>query len=353
MLGVLQVPPLIFAIIAAPSVGVLVDRHDPRRALTLSCLILGILTMGMCWYQPWSYAAILTLRTPFEIIVSSSIVRALPAIAGEGEEITRASGLMSLTGRMGTALGILLGPFLAAVIGPYALAADAFTFLLASMAFHRLPLMGLKGAKKHESVWRQFLAGLRYLGADKKLSYVTAIYICAGIGWAAKDTLFVSYVGQQLHLSAETWSGPYATTALIGEMISATIIARGRIKTDQIPKVLTSAGALFCATLAFTAATHNTAVAFVAKLCEGVATNMIGVLAVTYVSLKAAEYMRGRMKTLMTMANRVTLSAGKAGLATLAGATTTATAFGSAATILGIGVVSAYFILAEKPFQRQ
>lgn len=286
--------PLVATVVCAPWIGVLVDRHDARRGLVVSSTVLAVLTALMLHYGAWWYALVLAVRTPWEVALSGSLTRLLPAAAARAAvPVAKASGTMSLTGRLATAAGVAAGPFLAGTLGP----ADV-----------------------------------------------------AGIAWGAKDTLYVAYVDERLGLPAHVWAGPYGAAALAGETAAAALIASGRLgRPERIPAVATGAVLLLGGCLLTAAATTSPPVAFAAKVLEGAATNVVGVLAVTFVSLLAAEHLRGRMKTLLTTANRVSLGGAKGALPPLAGVLGVHSAYAAAGAVVLAGPALAALLLRRRP----
>ncbi|MDW6056942.1 MFS transporter [Streptomyces sp. FXJ1.4098] len=354
-LGLVQGIPLVATVACAPWIGVLVDRHDARRGLVVSSTVLAVLTALMLHYGAWWYALVLALRTPWEVALSGSLTRLLPAAAARaGVPVAKAGGTMSLTGRLATAIGVAAGPFLAGTLGPAVFVADAVTFAVTAIAFHALRLPAPATATRTGAgVARQFREGLRYLHGRPLALYTAALYTVAGIAWGAKDTLYVAYVDERLGLSAEVWAGPYGAAALVGETAAAALIASGRLgRPERIPAVATGAVLLLGGCLLTAAATTSPPVAFAAKVLEGAATNVVGVLAVTFVSLLAAEQLRGRMKTLLTTANRVSLGGAKGALPPLAGGLGVQSAYAAAGAVVLAGVALAALLLRRRPAPR-
>ncbi|MER7792715.1 MFS transporter [Streptomyces sp. NPDC097640] len=350
-LGLVQGIPLVATVVCAPWIGVLVDRHDARRGLVVSSAVLAVLTALMLHYGAWWYALVLAVRTPWEVALSGSLTRLLPAAAARAAvPVAKASGTMSLTGRLATAAGVAVGPFLAGTLGPAVFLADAVTFAVTALAFHGLRLPAPATATRTgSSVARQFHEGLRYLHGRPLALYTAVLYTVAGIAWGAKDTLYVAYVDERLGLSAHVWAGPYGAAALAGETAAAALIASGRLgRPERIPAVATGAVLLLGGCLLTAAATTSPPVAFAAKMLEGAATNVVGVLAVTFVSLLAAEHMRGRMKTLLTTANRVSLGGAKGVLPPLAGVLGVHSAYAAAGAVVLAGPALAALLLRRR-----
>ncbi|MEU5023537.1 MFS transporter [Streptomyces milbemycinicus] len=295
-LGLVQGIPLVATVACAPWIGVLVDRHDARRGLVVSSAVLAVLT---------------------------------------------------------AAAGVAAGPFLAGTLGPAVFVADVLTFAVTAVAFQALRLPAPATATRTGAgVARQFREGLRYLHGRPLACYTAALYTVAGIAWGAKNTLYVAYVDERLGLSADVWAGPYGATALVGEPAAAALIASGRLgRPERIPAVATGAVLLLGGCLLTASATTSPPVAFAAKVLEGAATNVVGVLAVTFVSLLAAEHLRGRMKTLLTTANRVSLGGAKGALPPLAGGLGVHSAHAAAGAVVLAGVALAALLLRRRPAQ--
>jgi MFS family permease len=160
---------------------------------------------------------------------------------------------------------------------------------------------------------------------------------------------YVAYVDERPGLPADVWAGPYGAAALAGETAAAALIASGRLgRPERIPAVTTGAVLLLGGCLLTAAATTSPPVAFAAKVLEGAATNVVGVLAVTFVSLLAAERMRGRMKTLLTTANRVSLGGAKGALPPLAGGLGVHSAYAAAGAVVLAGAALATLLLRRR-----
>lgn len=346
--GWVQGIPLIVSILVAPFVGAYTDKKNVRHVILGASTALAVITLLLTHFSVTWYIFVLAARVPFDIAMSAVLARVLPAVAPKDSVVT-ASGRLSLTGRLATAVGLALGPILANSMGPAVFALDAATFAVTIALFWRLQIPPTATASADLSLFRHFVDSLHYIKARPVVLYVAMLYVATGLAWAAKDTLFVSYVSDQLTLSPGTWSGIYASTALAGEVLSATLIATKRVgSTELIPKVLTLISAVMIATLLITGLTHSAAIAFPVKFVEGFCTNMIGVLAVSYVSLLAADHVRGRMKTLLTMTNGVSLAGGQVVLTALAGLNGPGQSYVIAAVAMTIVVVVSLLVL--RPF---
>lgn len=347
--GLVQTLPLVVAVAAAPLIGVLVDRRDARRTLVGTSAGLAALTVLLAGYGAFWYAVVLALRTPLEVAFSAALARALPALAA-GDAVVRANGIMSATGRLATAAGVAVGPLLASLLGPAVFLLDAASFLVAAWLLAGLRVPPIRVAPARARLAGQFGEGLRYVWDRPAVLYVGLLYVLGGVAWGAKDTLFVGYVDQQLGLDPARWAGIYGATALVGEMVVASLIAAGRIGAPhRIPATVTVATAVLALSLVVTGTTRSPVLAFAMKFVEGAATNAVGVLAVTYVSLLAVGELRGRTKTLLTLGNRVSLGGAKAGLPALGAASTVGTSYVVAGVVVLAGIAAAVPLLRRRP----
>ncbi|MGI5190297.1 MFS transporter [Promicromonospora sp. CA-289599] len=231
--AVAMLPWLIFSIPA----GILLDRIDRRRAMTLANgvrTLLAVLLLTLfatdqltIW---WLYGVVFAYGA-FETVYDGALRAVLPSIAAK-QDLPRANSRVEageivverfLSGPLTSAL------FAVSVVVPlginvltYAVAAVMAVFLpLAAAGSHRTDPSG----EPHVAWYRQFTDGFRYLMGNPMLRTLWLISVAIGLCFSAATATMVLYVLNRLGLP-EAWYGALILTGAVGSLGAAAIADR-------------------------------------------------------------------------------------------------------------------------------
>lgn len=231
--AVAMLPWLIFAIPA----GILLDRIDRRRAMTLAngvrTLVAGLLlTLSATdtltiW---WLYIVVFTYGA-FETIYDGALRAVLPSIVARAD-LPRANSRVEageivverfLSGPLTSAL------FAVSVVVPlgvntvsYAVAAVLAVFLpTAAAGAHRIDPTG----EPQVAWYRQFADGFRFILGNLMLRKLWLISIAVGLLFSAATATTVLYVLDRVGLS-EGWYGAFLLCGALGSLLAAGLTSR-------------------------------------------------------------------------------------------------------------------------------
>ena len=209
MLGVLGFLP--FILFALPA-GVWVDRlrrrpiliaGDAARAVLLT-LIPILWAAGVL--QIWHLLVLQFAIGVFTVFFDVAYQAYLPALV-EREHLVDGNAKLQLTVSVAQVAGpSMSGALIAAVTAPYAIVADAASFVVSTLFMlrmrHHEELPELEPEASRPKMWPQVKEGLRWVLASPTLRAIAA---CTGVGnffGTLELSIFVLYAGRTLHLSA-------------------------------------------------------------------------------------------------------------------------------------------------------
>lgn len=234
-------------VIFAPLAGLLVDRLETVRLLTLTALAQAVVTTGLAFADGLPQILVLVFLLGTGLAITQPALQVLvPRTVGE-DRVTRANGLLEVARWATTPLGALLGAWLTSRFGSrITLLADAGTFLfvwlaVAAMRTRRIPQPRTADRPPERGEWRR---GIAFLGRDRLLGLVVvvlgAMVVFASIDnvaevFFAKDTLHAGRVGYGVLIAAWTFGiavgawicGRYVRPSALGQAILASSLAGG------------------------------------------------------------------------------------------------------------------------------
>jgi MFS family permease len=231
--AVAMLPWLIFSIPA----GILLDRIDRRRAMTLANgvrTLLAILLLVLFATEEltvwWLYVVVFAYGA-FETVYDGALRAVLPSIAAK-QDLPRANSRVEageivverfLSGPLTSAL------FAVSVVVP--LGINVLTYAVAAVMAVFLPLAAAGSHHTHPTgaprvAWyRQFTDGFRYIMGNPMLRKLWAISVVIGLCFSAATATMVLYVLNQLGLP-EAWYGAYILAGAVGSLGAASIADR-------------------------------------------------------------------------------------------------------------------------------
>jgi MFS family permease len=231
--AVAMLPWLIFSIPA----GILLDRIDRRRAMTLAngvrtllaVLLLALFTTDQLTIW-WLYVVVFAYGA-FETVYDGALRAVLPSIAAK-QDLPRANSRVEageivverfLSGPLTSAL------FAVSVVVP--LGINVLTYAVASVMAVFLPLAAAgshrtePGGVPHVAWYRQFTDGFRYIMGNPMLRKLWLISVAIGLCFSAATATMVLYVLNQLGLP-EAWYGAFILAGAVGSLGAASIANR-------------------------------------------------------------------------------------------------------------------------------
>ena len=207
MFAAQRLPPLLVSAVA----GVLVDRLDRRRALVAADLLRGLLLLALLFVRSVDHLWIVYLVAFAESAVSQFAGPAkgalLPRLVPEGR-LPAANALVAQAGALTTFVGPTLGGALMALLGLSSVVlVDVASYLGSALlislisarvgvpatgepksAARRGPAAALTG------VWRDWLAGLRLVRADRVVSSLFGLFGLILLAQGMLDVLWLAFV---------------------------------------------------------------------------------------------------------------------------------------------------------------
>lgn len=227
--AVAMLPWLIFAIPA----GILLDRIDRRRAMTLANgvrALLAVLLLALFAADAltiWWLYVVVFLYGAFETIYDGALRAVLPSIVAK-PDLPRANSRVEggeivverfLSGPLTSAL------FAVSVVWP--LGINALTYAVAGVLAVFLPVAAAgahRGDPREPQVawYRQFTVGFRYLTSDPMLRKLWLISVAVGLLFSAATATMVLYVLNRLGLP-EAWYGGFILAGAVGSLGAAAL----------------------------------------------------------------------------------------------------------------------------------
>lgn len=129
-------------LLTLPLAGRLLDRFDRRKALVITSVVCGAITVGMAaaaWAQSLVVLqTLLVVRSMAQAFVAPAERAAVPALV-ERDELLLAGAFEASSWSVIFSGGMVLGGALTLLGAPLALALDGFSFIAAALMFARLP----------------------------------------------------------------------------------------------------------------------------------------------------------------------------------------------------------------------
>ncbi|NUR70918.1 MAG: MFS transporter [Hamadaea sp.] len=247
-------------ILIGPFAGVYADRWDKRRTMLVADVIraglVGVLALfaflpehalGTTGHLVMIYGIILLCAAVAQFFRPASFTLARDVLTTEAER-AKGMGLMQATAATMSIVGPpLAAPLLFTVGYQWALVANAASFL-ASYLF----LRGVKPpvaepaparADERASVWRELLAGVRFLFTSRILSTVMIAIVIVTLGTGAINTLMVFFVTDNLSTDS-TFYGFLGTAEgvgiIIGSLLTGVIVGKlGAVHTMWVFLIVT------------------------------------------------------------------------------------------------------------------
>jgi MFS family permease len=216
-------------VVFAPVAGLLVDRVETVRVLTVAALFQAVVvtTLAFTTSLPATLALVVLLGLS-AAVERSGLVALVPVVAGEARATRSYAAVVTAQTVGGSAGPALAGALVAGVGATSALLLDAASFvvlalLLDTLRARRRPAPVAVGERR----WGQLRAGVTVVGADPLLRVVVAVLAGAVLAgtlinvasvFFAKDVLGVGDLGYGLLVSA--WSlGMVAGSSLVAARI--------------------------------------------------------------------------------------------------------------------------------------
>ena len=221
-------PPLLIG----PLAGVLVDRFDRKRILIFSNITRAFIVLAFLMTTSpdtlWLIYALTILQFMVSALFEPGQAAILPSLVPQ-ESLTIANTLTSVTWSVMLAVGAIAGGVVAAIFGEStALVIDAMTFAVAAWIIAGIrpkradpPASNEPASDQRES--GSFLAGLRYLRANKRIA--SALLVKGGTSIGSVDVLATVYatqifvIGANGQLSLGILYSVFGIGAILGPLI--------------------------------------------------------------------------------------------------------------------------------------
>lgn len=187
-------------LVVGPWAGVFVDRWDRRRVMVWVDVLRGLALLPMFLVADSSGVWLLFLSTGIAAALGALFEPArfaiVPAVLGEDPELVAAgSGVAASTESLLKIVGPALGGMLYGLIGPLPVVAlDAVSFWVSAGLVRAVRAPGASGAagahadRAAVGVWRELVAGARYLGRNRTLAALVGVMFA----FSAGDAMFVA-----------------------------------------------------------------------------------------------------------------------------------------------------------------
>lgn len=192
--------------------GVFVDRWDRKHTMIVANLLLALALLPLLVVRSAEWLWVVYVVSFVESSIAQFFTPAesalLPRLVGE-EHLVAANSLNALNKNLARLVGPPLGGVVAGMAGLAGVALlDAASFLIAGALIaliavdsrpERTPSAGSTGpARRWLAVWREWLAGLRLVRRERRLSIVFAILAITSLGEGVFGVLFVVFVNKVL-----------------------------------------------------------------------------------------------------------------------------------------------------------
>jgi MFS family permease len=209
LLGVLQFLP--FILFALPA-GVWVDRLRRRQILLVGdasrAVLLGLIPV--LWaagaLRMWELMVLSFVIGTFTVFFDVAYQSYLPALI-DREHLVDGNSKLQLTVSVAQVAGpSLSGGLIAAITAPYAIVADAISYVISSVFLvamrHREELPERTEGEPRPHMWPQVKEGLRWVVGNPTLRAITACTGSSNFFTSLLFAIFILYAGRVLHLSA-------------------------------------------------------------------------------------------------------------------------------------------------------
>jgi MFS family permease len=221
-----SLPPILFGSLA----GVFVDRWNHKRTMVGANLLLALGLLPLLLVRTADLVWVVYLVAFVEGTIEQFFLPAqnalLPTLVAE-ERLVSANSLISVSGNLARLIGPALGGLIAALAGLNGIVlVDAASFLLAALLIAGIASMRAttqpqvtetsEAPRQREAggllhVWREWIAGLRVIGAERTLAVLLALFSIVSLGEGVFGVLYAVFVYRALH----------GGTLEIGELMSA------------------------------------------------------------------------------------------------------------------------------------
>jgi MFS family permease len=298
-----------FILFALPA-GVWVDRLQRRPILIASDSARAILLMliPILWaagaLRIWNLLALQFLIGGFTVFFDVGYQAYLPALV-EREDLVDANSKMYLTSSVANVAGpSVAGGLIAAITAPYAILADALSFVVSAVFMLRIHhdegLPQRDAGEAHPKMWPQLKEGLAWVIGNRQLRAIAAssanFNLCFNIVLAA----FLLYAVRSLHLSAIELGAIFAVGSA-GAVCGALLANRIQESIGIGPTIVSSAVLLSTGSIAFPLASRSFPIP-VLMFGYGLLSVGVVIYSVAQVSFRQAitpERLQGRMSAAM------------------------------------------------------
>ncbi len=291
-------------LVAGPYGGLIADRFDKRRILLVTQVLYALVTGGLAIVTLTGHVHVWVVFVTAALGGSVSVidVPTRQSFASElvgAELLPNAVGLSSSVNNAARAVGpAIAGIIIATTHNPgWCFGYNSFTYLVALVAISRMDANGLQRSKPVVRAKGQVRAGLAYVRANADLG--AAMVVIAIVGTCSLNflTLMPLLANNTFRASAATF-GALSSALGVGSLMGALAVARhGR---SSMRLVVAAAAALGVMMLAVAAAPVIW-IALVALVVCGFAMTGFLASANTFLQLRAAPEMRGRVMSLYSL----------------------------------------------------
>jgi MFS family permease len=307
LLGVMGFMP--FILFALPA-GVWVDRLRRRPILIVGDASRAVLLtlIPILWavgaLRIWHLLVLQFVIGIFTVFFDVAYQSYLPALV-DREQLVDGNSKLQLTVSVAQVAGpSMAGGLIAAVTAPYAIVADAASFV-ASTAFmlrmrHRENLPRQDQDVPKPKMWPQVKEGLHWVVGNRILRSIAACTGTSNFFGQIMFAILVLYAGRSLHMSSVEVGAVFAIGS-VGSIVGALVANRIQQRIGVGPSIISYAVVFSCAGILFPVAPRSAALPL---FCVGFALFGFGSVAynITQVSLRQAitpERLQGRMNAAM------------------------------------------------------
>ena len=277
----------------APLAGHVVDRVRAKPLLVTLGLVEALVSVGLGYWHalPTTIALVVVLNVSISFSMPGYSAL-LPAIVGD-EHINRATGTLQAAQGLAFVAGPMLGGLLVGWTGQSVpLYVDAVSFALgtlgtALLSADRRPTLHAEGAD------RRMTAGLRHVFSDAVLAPVVLDFFVFLLALGMVNVAEVFFVIKTLHGTPLDY-GALGAAFSVGTIVGA-LVGR-RLSQDLYAMTRLLLGNVVAAGLSVTAVSFVSSVAQIYPLIlvAGVTVGVINVIAMSLMTLRTAETLRGR-----------------------------------------------------------
>jgi MFS family permease len=302
------------AALAAPWLGLVVDRVSRRRVMVLAdvvraCLLGGMAACAAAETGIWPVFALAVLASITSMVFSPAEGALLPSLVSTPEELTAANAVMNTVGSVGMFAGPALGGLLLAASGPsLVFAVTAATFVWSALCLVRIPRDAPMAAGEPEAMAAALLGGFRAIAAQPALRVVVGLTSAQTLVAGAFEVLLVVYALRILTAgsSGVGWlNAAVGIGGVLGVVAVAALAGRKRLAGDLGLGVV-----LWGLPLALAAVWTNLAFALVLFGVIGLANTVVDVAGLTLLQRSADDEVLGRVFAVLESLVMATLAIG-------------------------------------------